>query len=320
MDNMYWPVYKNIEREFLKVAEYINICDDQLKVYSFHIADLIIRCAIEIEAISKELYEKLGGNMSPKDNDGKDRDLYFDTDCLELLESKWKISKKKVKISAIGVFLSKPENVILTPLNKSNKRGTSGSKWKQAYQALKHDRRNSIKKATIENLISAMAALYILNIYYKDDIVDLGRLYMNDRTFDSRAGSEVFSAYVMSATLLKMGIKMDDSNIVGIDEEKKNESIFIIRYTENTFREMHRTYCLDNDETIDNFNNSKTIQKYIKEHPECLNKSINEICMDAGGIELFNRIMVSKNTMNSKEGRSEVIVNKNDNIYPKVEK
>ena len=56
MDNMYWPVYKNIEREFLKIAEYINICDEQLKVYSFHIADLIIRCAIEIEAISKELY------------------------------------------------------------------------------------------------------------------------------------------------------------------------------------------------------------------------------------------------------------------------
>lgn len=129
MDNMYWPVYKNIEREFLKITEYINVCDEQLKVYSFHIADLIIRCAIKIEAISKEIYERMGGNMNPKDKERKDRDLFFDTDCLKLLEDNWEISKKKVRVSAIETFITNKENAILTPLKNSYKRETSGSKW-----------------------------------------------------------------------------------------------------------------------------------------------------------------------------------------------
>lgn len=59
--NMYWPIYKNLEREFLKLADYIHVSDDQLSIYSMHIADLIVRCAIEIEAISKELYSSFGG-------------------------------------------------------------------------------------------------------------------------------------------------------------------------------------------------------------------------------------------------------------------
>ena len=46
--NLYWPVYMNLEKEFLELAEYIHFSDDQISTYSMHIADLIIRCAIEI--------------------------------------------------------------------------------------------------------------------------------------------------------------------------------------------------------------------------------------------------------------------------------
>ena len=63
--NIYWPVYKNLEKEVLKLADFLHFSDDQTRVYSMHIADLIIRCAVEIEAIAKELYSSLGGNVSP---------------------------------------------------------------------------------------------------------------------------------------------------------------------------------------------------------------------------------------------------------------
>ena len=59
--NLYWSVYKNLEKEFLELTNFIHFSDDQLKVYSMHIADLIVRCSIEIESISKELYFELGG-------------------------------------------------------------------------------------------------------------------------------------------------------------------------------------------------------------------------------------------------------------------
>ena len=48
--------------------------DEQLKVYSAAIGDIIIRCAVEIEAISKELYTRSGGEK---------KHLHFDTDCLQ---------------------------------------------------------------------------------------------------------------------------------------------------------------------------------------------------------------------------------------------
>ena len=78
--NLFWPVYKNLEKEFLNIADYIHFSDDQTDVYSMHIADLIVRCSIEIEAISKELYTQIVGETSPIN-----KDLYFDTDCLDLL-------------------------------------------------------------------------------------------------------------------------------------------------------------------------------------------------------------------------------------------
>ena len=28
--NLYWPVYKNLEKEFLRLADYIHFSDDQL--------------------------------------------------------------------------------------------------------------------------------------------------------------------------------------------------------------------------------------------------------------------------------------------------
>ena len=68
--NLYWPVYKNLEKEFLKLADYIHFSDEQLGTYSMFIADLIVRCSVEIEALSKELYCMLGGNMSPTDLQG----------------------------------------------------------------------------------------------------------------------------------------------------------------------------------------------------------------------------------------------------------
>jgi hypothetical protein len=61
MSNLYWVIYKNLEREVLHLGDLIHFDDKQLSVYSIRISDLLIRCAVEIEAISKELYVKNGG-------------------------------------------------------------------------------------------------------------------------------------------------------------------------------------------------------------------------------------------------------------------
>lgn len=127
MANLYWSVYKNLEKEVLELSNQIHIDDEQLNVYSIKISELLIRCSVEIESISKDLFFNEGGiELS-------DRDLFFDTDCLDLLETKWLLSKKKIIISAYNFYFKNDENKVLTPLHKSNKRGSSGSDWKKAY-------------------------------------------------------------------------------------------------------------------------------------------------------------------------------------------
>lgn len=305
--NLYWPVYMNLERDFLELAEYIHFSDNQLNVYSMHIGDLIIRCAIEIEAISKELYELLGGNMTPVDNNGNVRDIYFDTDCLDLLEKTWLISKKEITVSATNFYFVNPNNRILTPLVKCNMRGKG--KWKCAYQAIKHNRIKSLKKATIENLLYAMGALYILNLYYKDERIDIGRVYLSDHDFDSRVSSNIFSAGCYDATTLSMSPHMDDSCIDSKLGDELDKSIYIIKYTDKSFEEMHKDFCLDAGITEQRFLASPKIKQFLSEHPECAEKNIIEICMNAGGMDLLQQIICLQNTTSRKDLRMEAMLN-----------
>lgn len=93
---MFWPVYKNLEKEILLLADRIHFTDKQANVYYIYIADLLVRIVIEIEAISKELYLQIGGNPQPIDKSGNIRDLYFDTDCLQMLNDNWNLDKRRL--------------------------------------------------------------------------------------------------------------------------------------------------------------------------------------------------------------------------------
>ena len=76
--DLFWSVYKNLEQETVNFSRYIHFSSNQKTVYSMSIADLIVRCAVEIEAISKKIYEFLGGEMNPIDSNGEKKDLYFE--------------------------------------------------------------------------------------------------------------------------------------------------------------------------------------------------------------------------------------------------
>ena len=61
-----------------------------------------MRAAIEIEAISKKIYEELGENMQPVDDQVNPHLLYFDSDCIQLIDLIWKIMKKAVNVFAVN--------------------------------------------------------------------------------------------------------------------------------------------------------------------------------------------------------------------------
>lgn len=226
MNNFYWTVYRNLEKELYELSNSIHIDDIQLEIYSIKIAELLLRTSVEIESIAKTLYFENGGTKPD------DVNLFFDTDCLDLLENKWQLSKKKVYVSAANFYFSKHENQILTPLKKVNKRGASSSDWKKAYQAVKHNRVKSLSKANLKHLIRAMAALYVLNIYLNNNIYALEK-DSSGVSFDRNLGSIIFSIKLHVDKKIK--VETDYSKNFDFDE-----SVYLLKPTEETRSAMQQ--------------------------------------------------------------------------------
>lgn len=256
-NNLYSSVYRNLEREFVNLSNLIHINDEQLEVYSIKIAELLIRTVVEVESISKELYFLNGGDK----ND--DKDLYFDTDCLELLENEWKLSQKVIFVSSTNLYFDLDENKILKPLKKANKRGTGSSDWLKAYQAVKHNRGKNLKKGNFKNLIRALGGLYILNIYYQNTTFQLEK----DGTgtnFDSSLGSKLFSV----KSHINVDIRINIDHTVNSDYD---ECIYLIKATDETRKDVQNLMKEYSDEAKERI--KKNLHQEIQKHRSDLNSS-----------------------------------------------
>ena len=317
--NLYWPVYKRLENEVLECANYIFFSDNQLKVHSLVIGNLIVRCAIEIESLAKELYVREGGNPDLLDEEGKKRDLYFDTDCLEFLNQKWNICEKKVSISSTDMFFEEFRE--LKPLKKSNKRGTSGSKWKQAYQNIKHDRVNQIKKfANVENLMNALAALFILNIYYSDEDFWTEEPMSKKREYREDIFSSIFTVKRVDATHITMAVEMGDGGISDLNSDDVLESIYIEKFTDMAFENIHRDMCVDNLNISINIKSSAEYKNYCLQNPGAENEPLIDVAKKIG-LEFYKKYILrgefSRN-FNNNSRKKETRLNKGGPIYPEL--
>lgn len=315
--NNYWPIYKNLEEETLQLTKYIQFSDDQLDVYSMHIADLIMRVAVEIEALSKELYKD---NHGPDmfDENGNKRNLFFDTDCIKYLNDKWGICNREIMVSCSSFYFTKNENRVIKPLKRANYNGDKGAVWNRAYQAVKHDRRNNLMKGNIGNLIKSLGALYILNIYYRNDKFEYGTPLAPDKFFDNRLGSDIFSATFIDASKAPIGADATDASIPDDEKAKLDSALCIIKYTDEAWKNMHNAF--------DDYNNS--LLKGLIESPEFLQR-LNEKA--AGHEENIEKILhslikemqsdyIKKNPPRHfgnifVKSEKEVIVNKGQTIY-----
>lgn len=198
--DIFWQTYLNLEKEAIEVSKYIfftdevlvngkdgivaQSCNTQLETFSPYIADLLVRCCVQIEAISKELYFDNGGTKARGDSS-----ILFDEDCLKLIDIKWQTHNKTVMIVAPFFNFVKDENRILKPLKEAHKR--QGTYWEKAYQAVKHDRYSSLHKGNVKAFIHSLAALYLLNLYYRND--SWITKYQDISKLDYSMGSSIFT-------------------------------------------------------------------------------------------------------------------------------
>ena len=232
--DIFWQTYLNLEKDAMEVSKYIfftdeilvnrngtlvtQSCNTQLNTFSPHIADLLVRCCVQIEAISKELYFDNGGTKARGDSS-----ILFDEDCLKLIDIKWKTHNKVVMIASPSFNLTKDENRIFKPLKEAHKR--QGTYWEKAYQAVKHDRYSCLQHGNVKAFIQALSALYLLNIYYRND--SWVTKYQDISKLDYSMGSAIFTVKPPVADQLWYGNTPTDS-----------ESPFVVQYQDADYKRI----------------------------------------------------------------------------------
>ena len=197
-----WGSYLSLEERCIDIAKHIYITDNpfpgsgvpyQLFCYSPLIADVLLSCCSAIESISKELYFTLNSAKVKKK-------LYFDYDCIKSLNGSFDLDNKRVLIVSSLIDIADLPEEIMFPLRKvylSASKNPNGlcsvdirKNWKEAYNAIKHDRCNNIEAGNVFNLLSAMGALYLLTIYYRR--VEFHCSYNQANSLDYSCGSRIF--------------------------------------------------------------------------------------------------------------------------------
>lgn len=252
--DIFWQTYLIYEKEVIEVSRYIFITDEitvrkdgaettqaydaQLNTFSPHLADLLVRCCVQIEAISKELYHANGGTK-PRG----DKTLFFDEDCLKFIDMKWATHNKRVLVVAPFFNLTKDENRVLRPLKEAHKR--SGAYWEKAYQAVKHDRFASLKYGNVKAVLHALAALYLLNVYYRNESWVVP--YKDLRKTDYSLNSSIFAVNPPTVEQLWYG-----------NEPKRSDSPYVVRYKAEDYKRIEEMQKSD----------TEALNAYWRQQPE----------------------------------------------------
>ena len=238
------------------------------------------------------------------------------------MDRKWHLTSKEISVTGVN-FHFKDNFQSFAPLAKVYSKGkVIKCQWKEAYKALKHDNRAFIDNATIGNLMSALGALFVLNIYYRDLNNNDYKFYLNGDLFDSRVGSEIFSVNCCSALYLYYSTEMGDDSIQGLSQDSLNKSIYIKRFDSEAMRFFHRNECLDSVQTWINITKSPEMKPFLENlnSDEYKGHQLADICLKLGGLELLKKIRSFHHGVKSFgpegiRGNRELLLNTHGQIY-----
>jgi hypothetical protein len=146
-----WRAYSLIERDLLRLFEYVEPRDDNLSVYSHRTYELLLRTATEFETNCKRI---LGANGYRRTDD---RNLNVKDDYFKINRS------SRLGGYSISLLEWYPEPKRLKPFeNWGSEEDYSPLPWYQSYNCVKHDRNLNFPRASLENVLNAVGGLYII--------------------------------------------------------------------------------------------------------------------------------------------------------------
>lgn len=142
----HWQYFKMLYADVEKSFEYVHPTDAHLKVYSFRYYEYLLRACTEFESVCKSELFKAG---QAKEGDRLNIEIYA------------KLEKHyRRKLSSYEVGFRFDTIHFVRPLG-SWEDGHSLD-WYQSYNTVKHHRAGKFNESSLENVLNALAGLFIL--------------------------------------------------------------------------------------------------------------------------------------------------------------
>lgn len=187
---VFWLYYLNLEERFINTTKYVEVAKNNYSTYSIEYTSLLLSICSEIDVIFKEI---CGFNQ----NDHKCIKDYFNIVNVKFPD----ILKEKVTFSFASIELTpfwdwKEDNIPF---------------WWKDYNNVKHGRLNNFMVGNLENVLNALAALYILERYQLKNIVDNSSNRSDPNIPDTH--SKIFNLSILSSNHVYL------ANAMGFIEE-----------------------------------------------------------------------------------------------------
>lgn len=226
MDDYYWQLYFELEKEMDEIMFTISFNSDHKDVYSPRIADLIVRAGFQIESISQQISSRRRNSKA----------VNFKTNINEFNKT-WLLEEKvvtiitnKIKSSDSSLLVLKPfsglvdkekyssKGPLYSPIHDANSfsrnvpenERAKAFPWENAYNNLKHNFYNTISTyGTVFNLVQIMSALYLLNLYFDPGLYSRNGSWTYADT-NVVTKSNIFSTFVAECFIVNHFIVIDD--------------------------------------------------------------------------------------------------------------
>lgn len=144
--NELYRAFQLLELDLKRIFEFIEPTDNNLKTYSNRLYELLLRACTEVEASAKAILVANGYNCDPDDLNMKN---------YRLVNNATRLSEYKVTLETWN-----PKPIVLHPFKTW--KSTHTLEWYSAYNTVKHNRFKEYEKASLNNVINAIAGVYAI--------------------------------------------------------------------------------------------------------------------------------------------------------------
>lgn len=155
-NKLYWKHYIILEEDFIYTHRYVEISKNNFGTFSVEYTKQLQSIGSEFDVICREICKYYGfydkGSISDYASIIIPKFINIQNENVIIK------SNKSINIKPLGDWIIKPKH--------------KSPEWWRAYNKIKHDRANNLKKANLENVLLALASLYLIEMFFIFDIAE----------------------------------------------------------------------------------------------------------------------------------------------------